>query len=77
MEMKNKNVGGGFLGKKHRLCVSSSCPLSNERHLVVIIIPAYICYETIDFRCTGYMTRFKGPFKKPDPKDTTLTHRVI
>ena len=27
--------------------------------------------------CTGYMTRFKGPFRNPDPKDTTLTHRVL
>ncbi len=29
-----------------RLGAETSCPLGNERHLVVIIIPSHMCYET-------------------------------
>ncbi len=33
-------------GKNLRLGAETSCPLSNQRHLVVIIIPSHMCYET-------------------------------
>ena len=34
-----------------RVGASSSCPLSNQCHLVIIIIPGQMCQETTDLRC--------------------------
>ena len=31
--------------QQQRLGASSSCPQSNEHHLVLILIPAHMCYE--------------------------------
>ena len=65
-----------------RLGAQSSCPLSNKRHLVVIIILAYVHYEMtvcticIDCKCTGYISGVRGSSKILNVKDTTLTHRV-
>ncbi len=40
--------------KGWRLGASSSCPQSNKHHLVIILIPAYMCYEMTQFRM-GYL----------------------
>ncbi len=60
----------------HRLGASSSCPLSNKHHLVVIIIPSYMHYEIRLLMCRTYKWG-RGSSKNLNMKDKTLTHRVI
>ncbi len=52
--------------------LETSCPLSNECHLVVIIIPSHMCHET-----SIYTININGFFKgteKSHPKATRSPH---